>query len=192
MARPKQFDRDKALAIAIEVFADHGYEGASTEALLKAMGLNRQSLYDTYGSKRQLYLEALQRYNRENVEQIAHDIAAGPTPLAGLERALAGFVERAVQRPDPSCLGVSAICEFGLRDPDVLAAGAASHALLQDAVTGAIEQAKAERQVRADSETAAAADFFLATLAGLKVSARGGISPERLRKMAHLAIRALA
>ncbi len=192
MARPKQFDRDKTLMIAIEVFADHGYEGASTETLLKAMGLNRQSLYDTYGSKRQLYLEALQRYNRENAEQIAHDIAAGPTPLDGLERALVAFVERTVQRPAPSCLGVSAICEFGLRDADVLAAGAASHTLLRDAVSEAIEQAKAAGQVRADSEIGTAADLFLATLTGLKMSARGGLSPERLRKMAHLAIRALA
>ncbi len=61
MARPKQFDRETALAIAIEVFADHGYEGASTETLLNVNGLNRPSLYDTYGSQRQLYLKALQR-----------------------------------------------------------------------------------------------------------------------------------
>ncbi len=191
MARPKEFDRDEALASAITVFAERGYEGASTETLLQAMGLNRQSLYDTYGSKRQLYLEALRRYNQQNAAAIVHDLAAGATPLAGLERALVSFVERAVARPNPSCLGVGAICEFGLRDGDVLAAGEDSHALLWQALTTAIGQAKAAGQLRAKLETDAAADFLLATLAGLKVSARGGVPRERLRRMARLALRAL-
>jgi TetR/AcrR family transcriptional regulator, transcriptional repressor for nem operon len=191
VARPKQFDRDDALAAAIEVFADRGYEGTSTEALLKAMGVNRQSLYDTYGSKRELYLEALQRYARENTDQIARDIALGPTPLAGLERGLFGFIERAVGRPDPSCLGVSAICEFGLRDADVTAAGAASHAVLASAVADALERAKLDGEVRAEIEIGPAADLYLALLAGLKVSARGGASANRLRQMARLAMQAL-
>ncbi len=190
MARPKEFDRDEALAVAIEVFADRGYEGASTETLLKAMGLNRQSLYDTYGSKRRLYLEALQRYSQDNTAQIMRDLALGSTPLDGLERALLGFVERAVERPDPSCLGVSAVCEFGLRDADVVAAVAVSHTLLLSAVTNALEQAKAAERMGPDAEIGSAADLYLALLAGLKVSARGGVSADRLRQMARLAMRA--
>jgi AcrR family transcriptional regulator len=192
MARPKEFDRAEALAAAIEVFADHGYEGTSTDVLLKTMGLNRQSLYDTYGSKRQLYLEALQRYNRENTGQIAQDIALGSTPLAGLERGLLGFIARAAERADPSCLGVSAICEFGLRDADVLAASAESHATLLGVVKKALEQAKASGQIRADTNISAAADFYFAVLSGLKVSARGGAPLARLRQMTRLAMRALS
>jgi TetR/AcrR family transcriptional repressor of nem operon len=192
MARPKEFDRDEALAAAIEVFADCGYEGASTETLLKAMGLNRQSLYDTYGSKRRLYLEALQRYNQDNTAHIVRDLALGPTPLDGLERALLGFVERAVERPDPSCLGVSAVCEFGLRDADVVAAGAVSHTLLLNAVANALEQAKAAGRIRPDADISSAADLYLAVLAGLKLSARGGVSADRLRQMAQLAMRAFS
>jgi len=192
MARPREFDREEALASAITVFAEHGYEGSSTEILLKAMGLNRQSLYDTYGSKRQLYLEALRRYNHQNVADIVRDIAAGATPLAGLEQAFAAFVERAVAPPYPSCLGVGAICEFGLRDAEVLAAGEASHALLLSAVTAAIEQAKAAGQLDAKLETETAVDFLLATLAGLKLSARGGVPRDRLQRMARLALQALS
>src|ERR1700678_3364318 len=46
MARPKEFDQDLALMHAIGVFASYGYEGTSTEALIEAMGISRQSLYD--------------------------------------------------------------------------------------------------------------------------------------------------
>jgi TetR/AcrR family transcriptional repressor of nem operon len=56
MARQKEFDRDDALDEAVKVFASHGYEGASTDALLSHMGISRQSMYDTFGDKRQLYL----------------------------------------------------------------------------------------------------------------------------------------
>ena len=62
MARPREFDRDHVLGKAIGVFASHGYEGASTEVLLARMGISRQSMYDTFGDKRRLYLEALERY----------------------------------------------------------------------------------------------------------------------------------
>ena len=60
MARSKEFDRDTVLKDAMKVFGDHGYEGTSTEVLMREMGIGRQSMYDTFGDKRQLYLEALQ------------------------------------------------------------------------------------------------------------------------------------
>ena len=73
MARTKEFERDTVLDDAIALFCDHGYEGTSTEQLLGKMRINRQSLYDTFGDKRQLYLEALQRYVDGNVaSQFCH------------------------------------------------------------------------------------------------------------------------
>ncbi len=192
MARPKEFDRDSALLIAIEVFADRGFEGTSTETLLKAMGLNRQSLYDTYGSKRALYLEALRRYNRENAARIVQDIVRAPTPMTGLEQALSSFAHHAAERPNASCLGVSSILEFGLRDADVLAAGEVSHSMLAAAIGDAVARAQIAGQIRSDIDANSAADFLLGTFAGLKVSARGGMPPERLQQMARLAVQALS
>src|SRR5918999_1970317 len=62
MARHKEFDRDEALQRAMEVFWSRGYEAASVGELVKRMGINRQSLYDTFGDKHSLYLQALDRY----------------------------------------------------------------------------------------------------------------------------------
>src|SRR6266436_282484 len=60
MARPKEFESEAALNGAIEVFSEHGFEGTSTDELLRVMGISRQSMYDTFGDKRQLYLTSLQ------------------------------------------------------------------------------------------------------------------------------------
>lgn len=191
VARPKEFDRDVALLTAIDVFADRGYEGTSTEALLKATGLSRQSLYDTYGSKRALYLEALERYNYESAVRIVQDITNASTPLAGLENALLSHARHAAEQPNAACLGVSSVFEFGLRDPEVMAASNASHAILLEAITDALERGRACGELRHDVDANSGADFLLGVLAGIKVSARGGMSVERLQQMAQLAMQAL-
>ena len=64
MARIKEFDRDKALDAAVGVFREHGFEGTSTEMLVRAMKIGRQSLYDTFGDKWRLYRTAVRRYGR--------------------------------------------------------------------------------------------------------------------------------
>ena len=191
MGRPKEFDREQALAIAIDVFGDHGFEGTSTETLLKAMNLNRQSLYDTYGSKRALYLEALRRYTHGGAERVVRDIAFGPTPFEGLKHAMLSFAQDAADRPNAGCLGVSSILEFGLRDADVLAARSESHEMWVRAIADAVASAQASGEIRHDIDVRAAADFLLGTFAGLKVSARGGMPADRLCQMALLALQAL-
>ena len=62
MPRPKEFNPDDAIEKAMQVFWHKGYEATSMEDLLSAMDLNRGSLYDTFGDKRQLFLKVMDRY----------------------------------------------------------------------------------------------------------------------------------
>ena len=62
MARQKEFHRGEVLHKAMEVFWTRGYEAASIQDLVKHMGINRQSMYDTFGDKHSLFLEALDHY----------------------------------------------------------------------------------------------------------------------------------
>src|SRR4051812_26279783 len=120
MARPKEFDRDTALQRAITLFREKGFAAASTEELLAAMGIGRQSMYDTFGDKRGLFLAALERYIADGMEALSRDMAAGPTPLAGLEAALKAFAFRAGSGGE-GCMVVTAVFEFGRSDLDVAA-----------------------------------------------------------------------
>ena len=64
MVRPREFDRDAALDRAMQVFWAKGFAATSTEDLVAAMGIGRQSLYNAFGDKRRLYLESLEAYQQ--------------------------------------------------------------------------------------------------------------------------------
>ena len=80
MARHKEFDRDEALQKAMEVFWARGYEAASMQNLVEHMGINRQSLYDTFGDKHSLYLQALDRYQEIESRKL-FELLSRPGPV---------------------------------------------------------------------------------------------------------------
>ncbi|QWU15566.1 transcriptional regulator, TetR family [Paenibacillus sophorae] len=70
MARSKEFDTTLVLHKAMEVFGHYGYEGTSLQNLLDGLGIARQSLYDTYGTKRDLFIKAVKHYVNEKSEAV--------------------------------------------------------------------------------------------------------------------------
>lgn len=190
MARTKEFDREAALAAATKTFATYGYEGSSTEILVKSMGIGRQSMYDTFGDKRRLYLESLQRYCFESIGMIASSLQTNSSSLAAIEAALLSFTARAYSEKT-GCLGVGSVCEFGQRDREVAAIGEASSASLQNIFAAAVQKAKDFGEISSEIDAKEAAQFLNATFIGLKVSARGGATPKALRAIAQTALKAL-
>ncbi len=75
MARPKEFDRDSALGLALGLFWEKGYGNTSTDMLLRCMQISRQSLYDTFGDKKQLYLHALSVYTEKTTTEAEPELA---------------------------------------------------------------------------------------------------------------------
>lgn len=65
IARSKEFDTTLVLHKAMEIFGHYGYEGTSLQNLLDGLGIARQSLYDTYGTKRDLFIKAVKHYVNE-------------------------------------------------------------------------------------------------------------------------------
>lgn len=189
MARTREFDRDAALARAIETFARHGYDGTSTEHLLRAMNIGRQSLYDTFGDKWKLYLESLQRYCSDSIGAQLVVLESAPTAADGVEALLLQAVAKAAEDPEPACLGVASICEFGQRDPEVATLAHTMGRLLTSALERRMGEAVAAGEFAADLDIPAAAQFVLATLTGIKVAARGGAPVEVLRGIARVALR---
>ena len=169
MARPKAFDRDTAAQAAIEVFWTKGFAGASTEDLTAAMGIGRQSLYDTFGDKRRLYLEALTRYNTENVAGHLAALRDGGSATQAIEALLLRFANEPDDRrvrgraSTPSASSARTRMLPPLANP---AARSLAH------LTRLVESGQLQGDVAAAIDPQSAARFIAATLAGLKVQPR--------------------
>ena len=120
MARPREFDRNEALDRATRVFWAKGYASTSTEDLLAAMNIGRQSLYNAFGDKRKLYLEALERYQRESNAGHLERLNSSASPLRGIEALLLGLIAEDDSVRALGCMGVGAVSEFGTADPDLV------------------------------------------------------------------------
>src|SRR5436190_20338951 len=94
MARQKEFDRDEVLHKAMEVFWTRGYQRASIQDLVQHMGVNRQSIYDTFGDKHSLFLEALDHY-REIQSRKVFEVLERP---GSMKRNVRQLFEEAVAR----------------------------------------------------------------------------------------------
>ena len=191
MARPREFESEAALKKAIEAFSKHGYEGTSTDALLLAMGISRQSMYGAFGDKKRLYLEALQRYTAESISNQLRTLSSTSSPLKGLEAMLDLAVSLAIADPEPKCLGISAVCEFGRSDPEVTMITDMASRTMLFGLERRISEARASGEISKRVDAQIAAQFIMATLAGIKIAARAGATPEGLRGVARLAMRSL-
>jgi AcrR family transcriptional regulator len=191
MARPKEFERDTVLDDAIAIFCDHGYEGTSTDVLLGKMGISRQSLYDTFGDKRRLYLEALQRHVEGNVASQIAALNAPSSPFKGVEAVLLAMASKAAIAGAPGCMGIGAICEFGQSDAEVSTLIGTSGKRLLSALERRLAEAKTKGEIGKDVDPRAAAQFVKATITGMKVAARGGATADTLRNIARMVLRSL-
>src|SRR3979411_797771 len=86
MARTKEFEPEKELEAAVTVFWRLGYEHTSLDALMKEMGVARQSLYDTFGDKRTLYLKALAFYRQRTNSSLRQSLSSAPTVKEGFTK----------------------------------------------------------------------------------------------------------
>src|SRR5258707_15455702 len=116
MARTKGFNPQRALAKAMGVLWRLGYDNASTEILMKAMGIARQRLYDTFGDKRALYLKALAYYRDETNGDMHRMLKATPSVKDGSAKLLLGLAAETPEQHERGCLLLSANLQRDTRD----------------------------------------------------------------------------
>lgn len=90
----KRFDIDETLTRAMQAFWSHGYEATSMQDLVKATGVNRASLYATYGDKRALFLTALRKYDGEIRRRMLSELAQTKTPAQAIAAVFDKFIDQ--------------------------------------------------------------------------------------------------
>jgi AcrR family transcriptional regulator len=188
MVRPREFDREEALVRATRVFWAKGYASTSTEDLLAAMNIGRQSLYNAFGDKRKLYLEALERYQRESTAAHLERLNSAASPLGGIEALLLGLVAEDDSVRALGCMGVGAVGEFGAADPELVTLRSKVGPRLFRRLAERIREGQACGEVDPTIEAREAAAFLQMTMQGIQLGARAGSDAKSLRVLARFAI----
>jgi TetR/AcrR family transcriptional regulator, transcriptional repressor for nem operon len=173
------------------VFWEHGYEATSTDDLLRAMGIGRQSMYDAFGDKHRLYLEALQLYEFEAGSELFERIASASSPFGAICDHVLSVAEGSPLGLSRGCFSVNATIELAPSDPDVGQMIRASGTRCVAAFEAILKEAKRRGEVDVSVDERVAANFLLSTIRGLRVSAKAGVSPKDLRGIASLALSSL-
>jgi AcrR family transcriptional regulator len=190
MARPKEFNQEKALQQAVRLFCRRGFAATSTDELMRVMGVGRQSMYDTFGDKRALFLKALETYVTESVRSINAELEKPGSALSAVQNALVAFAERNDLSSAEGCMGPNAISEFGQRDADVMRITRKAASVQRQALMHVLVRAKKQGELSPDADLDSMADFFESTLAGIRMAAKAGKSRQALRNIAAFAGRA--
>jgi AcrR family transcriptional regulator len=188
--RPRTFDVDEALDVALKVFWRKGYEGTSIDELTKAMGINRPSLYCAFGNKEQLFRKALDRYT-EGQGSLIREAIGEPTACAAADRLLRGTAEALTdpQHP-PGCLAVQGALSCGEAAEPVRQELNARRSAYEAALRERFERAKSEGDLPSHAEPADLARYLATVVQGMAVQAAGGASRDDLVRVAETALRA--
>jgi len=181
--RPRAFDRDQALEAAMRVFWEKGYVATSMTDLTTAMGIASPSLYAAFGSKEDLFREALDRYD-SNFRNLAGEALNSAAPLRDQFERLLHLSARENDRQTPAgCMMLMACEQRAELSPelaeDLSSRRAVAVALMEQRLHRAIETG----EVPADIDARAIAEFYGTLQRGLSISAKTGATPEELRSV---------
>ena len=173
MPRQKEFDREVALDRAMSAFWTKGYGATSVEDLVAHMGIQRGSLYATFGDKRSLFLSALERYQRVVTRELFEALEAPGPGLAAIRRFFRLRVERSLDRSrPPGCLVTNSAVELSRRDRDAATKVGGSLIRLEAAFRRTLERARAQGELAATRDLRGLARFLTSSAQGLSVMAK--------------------
>ncbi len=172
MPLAKQFDEDAVLANAMHAFWARGFSATSMRDLVEAMGINRASIYATYGDKQALFLHALKRYDRVHRGAWLTTLAAKHGPHGAILQAFEDAIDAALGGNSNGCLLVNTALELAPHDE-----------IVREVVAEALRSAEDffSAMLEADGRDPKLASALLALFVGIRVLSRCRPEPVLLR-----------
>ncbi len=191
MARPKEFDQDAVLNRAVELFRQRGFRGASFGEITEALGVGRQSLYDTFGDKDALFHAALKRYRERGIADMRRILEAPGTLRDTLIRVFDAAISAHCEGKGYGCLMANSMVEMSKEDAATRAAAIEHARAVEGLLAARLGRAQREGDLAPEKDPVALARYFHHTLVGLSVAARAFENSDVLRASARFSLSAL-
>lgn len=192
MPKVKQFDRSTVLKEAAHIFKQKGYNGTSIDDILKATGLSRSSLYDSFQDKHNLYLQALEVYKQQENQAYQEVHQKELNGYEKIELVFKEVVKHLIEHPDSNgCLMVNAAAEMSKQCDKTSQVVCNNKEDVQKLFGTWIEEAHKKGLVKLNKPIEFYGQFLFNTLCGLKVLSQSGADKAELDNVVKVTLAAL-
>jgi TetR/AcrR family transcriptional regulator, transcriptional repressor for nem operon len=190
MAGVKQFDRNKVLDRATALFWTRGYEATSIQDLVETTGVNRGSIYGTFGDKQGMFLAAVDRYLETVGKSLMVDLS-DPDPRRAIERMFGSIIRRSSDPRSPrGCLITNTALECPFSGDAIARKVADAIGRQESGIYRVLRRAQAEGSLAPVLDARALARFLLGVAQGLNVVNKAVADPEMLKDIVMIAMKA--
>ncbi len=173
MARTKEFQEEEVLEKAIQLFWCKGYHATSVQDIVDCLGISRSSLYDTFGDKRQLFLQALQSYRRMVEENMIQQVEASTHPLVTIEALFTAIVASSLDdSTSKGCFMVNCAVELAPNDEEVAQIVKVNTQDIENAFFVCIQKGQMTGEITTRYEARALARFLVNTISGIRIAGK--------------------
>lgn len=188
MTRVKQFDRNEVLDLAMTLFWERGYAATSIQDLVEATGVNRGSLYATFGNKKRLFLAVLDQYADRVGKPLMAELE-GTDPRRAIERMFESIIRRTSDPRWPrGCLNTNTSLECPNSGDQISRKIAERFGQQESAIYRVLRRAQAEGVLDPVQDARALARFFMGVAQALNVVNKALADPAILRDMMKVAM----
>ena len=183
MVRTRAFDPSTALSRAVDLFSSKGYSETSMDDIVRATGVSRYGIYGTFGNKRELFEQALERYAESMGKQSYLRLLEPDASLAHIRLIFDDRIEATCSdMENRGCLFVHTAMELAPHDHEIQGVLQKFMKRMSKAFSIGLESAKERGEVKEELDVGSAGEFLTGAMFGLAVLARSGFPRETLDK----------
>jgi len=193
VGRPREFDTEEALDAAMQAFWAKGYEATSLVDLMDATGLHKGSLYQAFGDKHALFIQALKRYLAEMRRQKTELLKNASTPFDGIQAVAHALIDMADAESicPKGCMAINALVELAPHDAKVKRVLEDHVAAMRTSLEETVVLAQDAGQIGSTRSAALITSLIMTFMAGLAAQMKGPISKEQAHALVDAQIQAL-
>ncbi|NJN73613.1 MAG: TetR/AcrR family transcriptional regulator [Limnothrix sp. RL_2_0] len=189
--RKLTFDREVALEKAMDLFWEKGYNATGLTELLERMGIQRQSLYNAFGNKHDLFLAAIAHYGKTVLHQVEKQLTGQGSPLNNIQNFFYRTAENGKTIRCRGCLVVNTMIELSPHDPQVAAEVERLSRQAEKAFEQALKQAIAAGELPSDFDSPKMSRYLYHIALGLNARTKGTPNPEAIKETLDIALAVL-
>jgi TetR/AcrR family transcriptional repressor of nem operon len=189
MPRVKQFDENEVLTKAMNLFWKQGYSATCVRDLVSHLGINRASLYDTFGDKEQLFKKSFELYRKTSMEGLALFFQSQPNVRDGFSKLFNIAIEEAILDKDrKGCFVVNITTELIPNDESLLKVLESNKQDIENLFYEYLKKGKEKGQLKDSKDLKSISSLFYTLYSGIKVVSKIETNKKELTNSVNLAL----